>query len=115
MQNLSHVERRIIGAILDEAAARGLLVSVHDGDEWAVKPTADYAKARADVGATDQTTLRFRDPADRAADDPRPATLVGSVALIHGNGCDVIHDFTDAPSMRALLAPALALADEASR
>lgn len=112
MHDLPHDERQIIGAIFDSAAARGYLVSVHDGEEWAVKPTADYAKARAEVGATCETLLRFRDPS--GAGPAKPAPVVGSVWLIHGNGCDVIADYVDNPAMAALLAPALAVAERAS-
>lgn len=103
-------ERKIIGAILDAAASRGLLVSVFDGEEWALKASADFVAARSVIGATCETTLRFRNPAGLDADTV-PAS-VGAVSLIHGNGCDVIHDFTDSPEMAGLLAGALALSDQ---
>lgn len=102
MLDLAADERRIISALLEDAAAAGLLVSVYDGEEWACQPTADQTAVRLVIGDSDETTLRFRDPATRV--------VVGSVLLIHGNGCDVISDYSDNPAMAALLARANALA-----
>lgn len=42
------------------------------------------------------------------------ALSVGSVFLVHGNGCDVIGDYSDNPATAGLLAPALAVADRLS-
>lgn len=110
MNDLPKNERDVIGAVLDEAAARGLLVAVHDGEEWACGPVAaPYGDARAAVGATDETRLRFRDPAALDADG-KPGR-VGDLWLVHGNGADVLADWSDNPAMAALVAPALTVAD----
>lgn len=113
MRDLPLIERRIIDAILDAAAARGWLVSVHDGEQWALAPSRDRAAIAGAIGATEQTMLRLRDP--NGWPDPKHGPLVGDVDLIHGNGCDVIHDYSDVPALSEMLAPALALADEAAR
>lgn len=97
-------ERRIISALLSDAKGSGLLVSVHDGEEWAVPLTSDYAAARRAFGATGETLLRF---ASGAAD----ALVLGSVWLIHGNGVDVIADYSDNPAMSDLLRRSLSIAD----
>ena len=102
-------ERQIIDAILDAALGRGLLVSVHDGEEWALTGSDSRPAIAADVGATDCTTLRFHDPA-RFDQHGKPAS-VGSVFLVHGNGSDVIADYSDNAETSGLLAPALDLAE----
>lgn len=112
MKHLDHSERAIIAAILDAASARGLLVSVFDGEEWPVVG-GDARAAASSIGDTDETILRFRGPATGSS-DVRAAPSVGWVSLIHGNGLDVIHDHADTPTMRALLAPAFALSESLS-
>ena len=109
---LSPDERQIVGAILDAALARGFVVSVYDGEEWALTGSDSRPAIAREVGATDCTTLRFRDPA--RLDGRGKAASVGSVFLVHGNGCDVIGDYSDNPATVGLLAPALAVADRLS-
>lgn len=112
MLDLRHDERQIIAALLDDAAAAGLLVSVYDGEWWAVKPTHDQTAIRLHVGATCETTLRFRNPAK--LDERAQAGVVGSVYLVHGNGCDVISDYSDNPATAALVARASGIAERVS-
>lgn len=109
MTDLSYSERLIISVLLDDAAAAGYLVSVYDGEEWACNQSADQTAVRLVIGDTDETTLRFRNPA--ALDDCGKPEVVGSVALIHGNGADVISDYSDNPAMCAVLDRANAVAD----
>lgn len=109
MIDLAHDERAIIAALLDDAAAAGYLVSVYDGEEWAVKPTHDQTPVRLHIGATDETTLRFRDPAK--LNDRGVADVVGSVLLIHGNGCHVIADHSDNAATAALVRRASIVAE----
>lgn len=104
-------ERQIITAILDAAALSDFLVSVYDGEEWALTASDSRPAIAAVVGATDCTTLRFR--RRRLGVDGRPSS-VGSVFLVHGNGCDVIADYSDNAETARLLEPALALADRLS-
>ena len=112
-ERVEPAERLVIDAILNEAEARHLLVSVYDGEEWAVTATGNMADVRREVAATEATVLAFRDPAQLSPRDGRPSML-GRVILVHGNGCDVISDHTDTREMAALLAPALAVADQLS-
>lgn len=106
---LSDDEQEIISAILLEAALSGFVVSLFDGEEWVAKQTADFALIQTLIGATDETKLRFRDPA--SLDESGKPSSVGYVVLIHGNGCDVISDYSDGPAMTALLSKAVAVAD----
>lgn len=108
--NLPSDERAIISAVLDAALSRGLRVSVCDGEEWQLTGSDSLPAISSCVGLTDATTLRFRDPS-RFDARGKPAA-VGSVFLVHGNGRDVMADWSDNSGMAALLAPALALADE---
>jgi len=108
MNGLSHTERKIIRAILDDAAARDLLISVNDGEEWTVTASDNLRLVSGAIGTTDATTLRFRKAALGA--DGKPET-VGSVFLVHGNDCDVIADHSDNPAMADLLARASLLAE----
>lgn len=101
MQHLSFVERVICQEILGAADARFLSVSLWDGEEWAVKPTRDFARVKAVIGATEESVLRFRDASGE---------VVGAVTLYHGNGPDVLGDWTDTPEMNAMLASANAMA-----
>jgi hypothetical protein len=109
LQALPHDERQIITALLDAADAAGLRVSVYDGEEWAVVSSDNRALLSLNIGTTDATTLRFRDPKRRDADGN--LLTIGSVFLVHGNGRDVIADHSDNAETEALVAPAMALAD----
>lgn len=105
-------ERQVVCAVLDAALSSGLLVSVYDGEEWALDRSNDRAAIECLIGATDETMLRFRSGAPFP--DADHARVVGHVWLIHGNGCDVLADHSDGAEMARLLAPALALADRLS-
>lgn len=100
MNGLSHAERKIIGAVIDDALARDLLISVFDGEEWTVTASENRHAVAMSIGTTDTTTLRFRKAGLGADGKPE---VVGSVFLVHGNDCDVISDHSDNPAMAELL------------
>ena len=106
--HINPTEATIIDAILIAALAKGYVVSVCDGEEWSLRRSSDIEAIRAEVAASDETTLMFRDPANLRPDGA-PAR-VGSVFLVHGNGCDVIGDNSDNAEMNNLLAPAMEIA-----
>ncbi len=99
-EHLDKTERRIISTILREAL-HDCDVSVHDGEEWAVRHSTNLAEITREIAATDCTTLRFY----------RKDAPVGSVLLVHGNGCDVIADYTASEAMETLLAAAIRTAE----
>lgn len=101
MEYVSYIERIIIQEILGAADARFWSVSVFDGDRVRLEKSRDFQTIKGVVGATHETTLRFRDS---------EGVAVGSVFLVHGNEADVIGDFTDSPAMAALMAGANAIA-----
>lgn len=109
LSELPYTERLIIRRIVQTALESGFVVSVQDGETWVLILSDDETAICREVGATDQTNLRFRNPAIRD-DRGNPAT-VGTVYLVHSNGVDVIADHTDNPEMERLLRPALDLAE----
>lgn len=92
--HMSPIEAKITDVILKRALARDYVVSVHDGEEFAIKLSTDIDAIRKEVAATDETRLVFR-KSDR--------TFVGSIWLIHGNEEDVVGDCSDNPEINALL------------
>lgn len=112
LQSLPVDERRIISALLNSALSAGFVVSVYDGEEWALSCSDSLPRLADLIAATDCTTLRFRDPA--TLNDSGKPSSVGSVFLVHGNGADVISDYSDNSATRALIGPASAIADEFS-
>ena len=82
---LDPVERKIINRVIKQALANGWLISVFDGEEYPVKYSREYGKITAEVAATDETRLVIR-AADRAK--------LGTVLFIHGNGEDVLSDYS---------------------
>lgn len=100
---LSPIERKIIRSLLDAAAARGLLVSVYDGEEWTLTASDSRPAIEAAMGTTESDTLRFRKPGLGA--DGKPESI-GSVVLVYGNEDDLISDYSDNPETQALVASA---------
>jgi len=87
-------EQRIVGKLIREALDEDLTISVFDGEEWALKTSTDYEAITKEVAATDITELRFRDKNRKS---------VGWAMLVHGNGEDVISDYTDNETMNRLV------------
>ncbi len=98
-------ECEIISRVITDALKADYHISVYDGEEWVVKPTRDRAKIEAGCFATDYTAFRLR---EMEADG---GTYRGFVDFIHGNGLEVIHDYSDNPEMEAILKSAQDWAD----
>lgn len=79
-------EAEIVDALIKAVLKRGLRISVHNGEEWAVKQSTDEAEIQREIAATDYTGLRLRN-ADKE--------YVGFFDLIHGNRAHVVSDFSD--------------------
>jgi hypothetical protein len=80
---LDPVEREIIDRIIKDVLAAGHTIWVEDGEEIALKRSTDYEAITAEIAATCETTLIIETPDG-----------VGHIWLIHGNGCDVVSDWT---------------------
>lgn len=94
------IEAKIARKLLIEALAKGYTISVYDGGEWTVKRETSVTVVMHALGTTDGDQLRFRCAF---------GAYVGTVALIYGNGVDLISDYTvDAAGlMEALMAPVM--------
>lgn len=88
------VEAKICDLILAYAQVKEWKISVHDGEEIAIKGSYDHDAIKAEIAATDETYLIFF--------DGQTAAQVGMVWLVHGNEEDLIADCSDTPAMIAL-------------
>lgn len=80
-------EKRMCTALVKACLDRGYLVSVHDGEEWAVKKSTDKAVILAELFSTDQDEIVIR---------TTDGTRAGWFQLTYGNdGYDVVGDHTD--------------------
>jgi len=97
-----HMKRecQIISRIITSALKQGYLVSVFDGEDYALRKSGDRAKIEAECFATDETTLRFTKPGFYGLD-------AGAVWLVHGNDLDVIADYSDNRETDDILQPAM--------
>ena len=86
------VARRLVRLCME----RGFAISVHDGEEWAVKRSQDRAAILAELATTDMTTVKVWRPLEgEAATAWAPG---GSFLLVWGNepdGSELIADHTD--------------------
>lgn len=108
-QSLSPVERAIIGRLLDDTLSAGFVLSVYDGEEYAVKVSSNLDAIKFAVGATGETTLILRDP--RLLDDLGNPVRIGFIWLVHGNGHDVISDYSDRVDVQRLVDRAVAVGE----
>lgn len=98
------LESRIVDEILHRALTIGFEVRVHDGEEWATSWTRGLEGIRQQVAATDETFLhlRMKDENGEIAVE-NGERLTGAIWLVHGNGGDVVCDYTDKPFINALI------------
>ena len=84
--------KRIVTAAIDQ----GFAVSIHDGEEWAIKKSTNKKAAKAALGATDSETIRLRDIATEIK--------IGDILIVYGNSEEeAVSDYSDNPAMNAFL------------
>jgi len=89
-------EAAVAKRVIRECLKQGYTVSVHDGEEWAVKQSDDFDAIFDAVGETDSDTLRLRKGANKPT---------GELYLIWGNaadGSELLADHTDNEAMNAI-------------
>jgi hypothetical protein len=91
-KDISIIEQRIIRKLVNKAIGMGYEISVHDGEEFAVRKEIVCSVILNEIGATDETTLHFYLNGIRQ----------GWILLIHGNDEDVVSDYSDNVHMNAL-------------
>lgn len=96
------LEHALACIVVADALSRGYMLSVYEGEGWAIKRSTDAAAIMEALGSTDSDLITAR-----TADGER----VGSVWLIYGNGCDLISDSTDTPAVDLWLSAATAYAE----
>lgn len=86
-------QRKAAEQLVERLLAASVLISVHDGGEWAIKRSNDKAAILDAMGNTDSDTLALRFP-----HDPGKAPT-GSIFLVWGNtddGSDLVSDYCPA-------------------
>ena len=88
-------ESTVLKSLIRNAIARGYLISVHDGEEWAVVKSKDATAIFEAATATDESNLRFR---------LIGGEFIGTVYLVFGNSPEeLIADYSDNDAIRALV------------
>jgi hypothetical protein len=87
-ESLREPERRIAERVVNRAIEKNYLISVWDGEEYAVQFESDPQKVMKEMAATDIDRLIIRD-----ADKQR----IGSVLFVYGEGADVLADYSWSP------------------
>ncbi len=101
-EHMNAGEKTIARALVKSALKARLRVWVLGCGVCDLADCTDEDRITAEIAATDETTLVFRDSEGRS---------VGMVLMVHGNApWEVIADHTDTPEMRGLLANATAAA-----
>lgn len=101
------IERKIVEKLVDDALARGLLVTVDYGMSQGATRSTDKAQIMGALFACDEERIRFHEVISGVR------RVLGWVLLVYGNdGHNVIADYTATDTMIALLASAEALALE---
>ena len=104
-ERIRRTERAVVAAIVDDAIAAGMTVTVWDGDAYPLASSTDRAAVLAALFSVDEESLVLRDRSS--------GVRVGTVWLVHGNdGWDVIHDHS--ASLTDLLARESRIADRLS-
>ncbi len=109
-EHMDPAEREIIDAAIRDALKAGLYISVSGEGVTDLTPTWHYDLITSHVASCGQTELDFF---KSATGDGRNMTVrVGWVLFVHGNGYDVIADYTANDETEALVARANALAQK---
>jgi hypothetical protein len=92
----SAIEKNIAKCLVEGIIARGFVISVDDGGAIAIKRSFIPHLILDAMFSSDGDILVIRDRAN-------PEKRIGSIALIYGNGAEVISDYTDNPEIHGLV------------
>lgn len=101
--HIDPTELFIIDLIVTKALADGWMITVYGDGELDLLRSTDYHLITSNIAACSETTLKFFRPGATSRE--------GMVLLVHGNGCEVISDYTANPEIEALVACAEKLAE----
>lgn len=104
----SFQEQRIASKLVSDILAAGYVISVFDGEGFALKRSAKAAEIKEAMCSSEFDSLVIR-----KADGEK----VGSISLIYGNGCDLISDYAgqDHDLLEGLCKGAQAVAEKLER
>jgi len=83
------IERLIIERILKAAIDASMKVTVSDGEDETLVDSSDLKEIGYHVGSSDETIIKLTDDAL-----PGASKRVGWMLFIHGNGIDVLSDYS---------------------
>jgi hypothetical protein len=87
-------EKRMASALVRACIDRGFYVSVHNGEDWAIRKSREYQKIMGELWQTDEEHLYIHDADSK---------LKGSFFLVYGNsGAELIADYTDNEACNAI-------------
>lgn len=95
MEYLTDGERKAARKLVRAARAAGYLVSVWEGEDWAIRRSDKESDILQALGSTGQDRLDFIQP---AASDTGKVTRAGWALLIYGNdpdGSELVADCSD--------------------
>lgn len=102
-------ELEMVSKLVDTVLAAGYVISVHDGEEYAIRYSNSREKILGELFATDEESLII----SRPRDENGVRLYMGSVLLVYGNEpWEVIADNSDVPLINELLKPAEELAKQ---
>ncbi|MBS0984253.1 hypothetical protein [Gluconobacter cerinus] len=95
MEYLTTGEQKAVRKIVKTARASGFLISIWEGEDWAIRRSDNEAEILKALGSTGQDRIDFvRPPADQS----EKPTRAGWVLLVYGNnpdGSEVVADARD--------------------
>lgn len=109
MPNKTHtdIELPIARHLIHHILSEGFEIALHDGEEIAVPRTRNFGALNQGLASTDHDNLIIY-----LSGAPK---RIGTITLIWGNGCDILHDHTDRPEFERLTRPTMDYAESLER
>ena len=101
-EHLTTVEANIINHAITAGLRGGGMISVYDGEEFSIRKGRSRQFIQEEVAATDETSFVFFDNAGQR---------IGVAWFIHGNGADVLSDYSANAATETLLKGTLTFAE----
>ena len=96
---IPHDALTILTRLITTAIDRGYVISVNDGEGWAVKSSTDRSAILGAINSVEESSIRLR--------HRDTGESIGSVVIVPSNCDDVLCDWTDTPEMNVLIEPLL--------
>lgn len=103
----TEIELPIARHLIRNILAEGFEIALHDSVEIAVPRTRNYDALNEGLASTDYDNLIIY-----MSGAPK---RIGTITLIWGNGCDILHDHTDNEELGKLVRPSMDYAESLER